>query len=149
MDITVTDIVKKAEVSRASFYRNFGSITDVVDHIIDELSETFIEEILPVLISSDARKLRALLFEHFYRIMRSQDQLTAVHFQNVIAMFSRMNEKIRLRERELCGDTLQDKYLPCAKMGMICSIVAKWFDTGMKETPEEIIDFIMSFLVLF
>ena len=33
IDITVTDIVKKANVARTSFYRNFNSIGDLVDFI--------------------------------------------------------------------------------------------------------------------
>ncbi len=152
LDITVTDIVKKAEVARASFYRNFDSITDVVDHTINELSEKFIDEILPVLASNDERKLRSLLFEHFYCFTRNQNQLTLVRFQNAIVLFSRMNEKMQERERELCelcGDTIRGRYLPCARLGVICSIAARWVDGGMKETPEEIIDFMMSLLVSF
>lgn len=39
MDITVTDIVTRARVARASFYRNFNSINDVIDAISGELSE--------------------------------------------------------------------------------------------------------------
>ena len=31
-------------------------------------------------------------------------------------------------------------------MGLINSVTKKWVDTGMKETPEEMIDFLMSFI---
>ena len=44
MDITVTDIVNKAGVARASFYRNFNSINDVIDTIVDEISDELIED---------------------------------------------------------------------------------------------------------
>ena len=63
MDITVTDIVKKAGVARASFYRNFNSINDVIDVIVDEISDELIGDIFPTLYSSDdscwARRQRA------------------------------------------------------------------------------------------
>ena len=45
MDFTVTDIVTRARVARASFYRDFNSINDVIDAISDELSEEMIEDI--------------------------------------------------------------------------------------------------------
>ena len=32
--------------------------------------------------------------------------------------------------------------------GQINSITRKWMDSGMKETPEEMIDYIMSFILL-
>ena len=35
MDITVTDIVQEAKVARVSFYRNFASISEVLDSIAD------------------------------------------------------------------------------------------------------------------
>ena len=43
MDITVTDIVTRAGVARASFYRNFNSINDVIDAISDEMYFDFLK----------------------------------------------------------------------------------------------------------
>ena len=67
MDITVTDIINTAQVARASFYRNYNSINDVIDAIVDEMSEEFVEDIYPVLNSTDERTWREYLFNHFYR----------------------------------------------------------------------------------
>ena len=39
MDITVTDIVQEANVARVSFYRNFASISEVLDSIADATAE--------------------------------------------------------------------------------------------------------------
>ena len=63
VDITVTDIVNTAQVARVSFYRNFNSISDVVDYITDELANEFIDKILPVLNSNDENKWREFLFD--------------------------------------------------------------------------------------
>ena len=56
MDITVTDIVTRAGVARVSFYRHFNSTSDVIDYIVEMLSEEFMEDILPTLTSRDERK---------------------------------------------------------------------------------------------
>ena len=99
MDITVTDIINTAQVARASFYRNFSSINDVIDSIVNELSEEFIEDIYPTLNSTDERKWREFLFEYFYRFTRNQEKIAAGNFQNMSVMFSRMDIKMREKER--------------------------------------------------
>ena len=43
----------------------------------------------------------------------------------------------------------KDKYLIIGKMGLMYSIEKGWIDTGMEETPEEMIDLIMSAITAF
>ena len=149
MDITVTDIVNTAGVARASFYRNFGSISDVLDAIADEISNEVIGDVLPTLYSNDERKWREFLFNHFYRFTRKMRQVGKIHPQNMSLIFVRMDGKVRKKEVELRGNTLRDKYLASGKIGLINSITKKWIEEGMQETPEEMIDYIMSFILLF
>lgn len=53
MDISETDIVTRAGVARASFYRNFNSIDDVINAISDEILEELIEDLSPILLHHD------------------------------------------------------------------------------------------------
>lgn len=149
MDITVTDIISTAQVARASFYRNFSSINDVIDAIVDDLSEEFLEDIYPALNCSDERKWREFLFKHFYRFTIKQHRMDDFMPQNVSVLFSRMDSKMQQKNAELPSETMRDKYMAIGKMGLINNITKKWMDNGMQETPEEMIDFIMSFINLF
>ena len=149
MDITVTDIVNEARVARASFYRNFTSISDVIDSITSEVSEEMIEEVFPILSSTDERAWREFLFHHFYHFSKAKKSMNDISSSNMSVIFTRMNEKIQDKESELSPKTLRDKYQTIGKWGLINSILQKWIDTGCKETPEEIIDYIMSFITLF
>ena len=146
MDITVTDIVTRARVARASFYRNFNSINDVIDAISDELSEEMIEDISPILLRYDERTWREFLFNHFYRIALRQNQMKRIRFENISVLFTRTEDRIQQSASLFSGDTIQDKYLAVGKMGLINSVTKKWVDTGMQETPEEMIDFLMAFI---
>ena len=146
MDITVTDIVTRAGVARASFYRYFNSINDVIDAISNELSEEMLEDISPVLLRYDERTWREFLFNHFYRIARRQKQMKRIRFENIYVIFTRTEDKIQQSASLFSGDTIQDKYLAVGKMGLINSVTKKWVDTGMQETPEEMIDFLMAFI---
>lgn len=149
MDITVTDIINTAKVARASFYRNFNSINDVIDVIADEISDELIENVFPTLHSSDERKWREFLFNHFYRFTRKQRQIGKIHPQNMDVLFSRMDDKINQKEEKFSSSAIRDKYLAAGKIGLVNGITKKWMDNGMQETPEEMIDYIMSFITLF
>ena len=149
MDITVTDIINTTQVARASFYRNFNSINDVIEIIADEMSNELIEDVFPTLHSSDERKWREYLFNHFYHFTRKQRQMGRMHPQNMDVLFSRMDDKITQKEEKFSSATIRDKYLAVCKIGLVNSITKKWLDSGMKETPEEMIDYIMSFITLF
>lgn len=67
MDITVTDIVKKADVARVTYYRNFDSISDIIESITDRMADEFVTELAPMLDYGDDRSLREFLF-HFFII---------------------------------------------------------------------------------
>lgn len=149
MDITVTDVVNEAQVARASFYRNFNSISDVIDEIVKNMTEDYVEDLFPILSSNDERKWRELLFEHFYRFIRKQRKMSEIHFQNASVIFSRIDNKMREIEETNTSNSMKDKYLAIGKLGLVNSITKKWVDSGMKETPEEMINYIMSFIIKF
>ncbi len=152
MDITVTDIVKKANVARTSFYRNFNSIGELVDFMIDERHTFFEEEVLPVLTSNDERNWREFLFHFFYQISRDCKKMPPQNIcsmQNMSIFFIKSSEKINSLKKENCTDNIKDKYCATGKMALISEIAKKWADTGMIETPEEMVDYIMSFIMKF
>ena len=149
MDITVTNVIKKANVARASFYRNFNSINEVIDAIVDEASSEIIEEVFPILYSTDERKWREFLFNHFYRFMRRQREMPDIRFENLSVIFTRMDNRIQEKSAQFPSETMHDKYTVSAKMGLINNVTQKWMSTGAKETPEDMINYIMSFILKF
>ena len=149
MDITVTEIISKAGVARASFYRNFNSISDVIDAIVKDVTDEIVEDIFPVLSGTDERAWREFLFHHFYHFSGMKNEMQKIVPENMSVIFTRMTDQIRQRECELPQETIQEKYRATAKWGLINNILQKWIDTGAKETPEEVIDYIMSFITLF
>ncbi len=149
MDITVTDLVNHAHVARASFYRHFHSMNDIVDLIADEICASFIEDVYPALMSGDERKLREYLFRYFYQLSGHEDKLANVSPQNTAIFLSRIDARMKAAEIKLPENTVQEKYAVTAKLGLINSISRKWMKDGMKETPEELINYIMSVITLF
>ena len=148
-DITVTDIVNTAQVARVSFYRNFNSISDVVDYITDELANEFIDKILPVLNSNDENKWREFLFDFINNALNNRGKIETINLQNTAVLFSHLNTKMQMYVNVNSNKTISDKYTSYVKACLINNVVKKWIDDGMVETPEEIINYLMSFITLF
>ncbi len=148
-DITVTDIVNTAQVARVSFYRNFNSISDVVDYITDELANEFIDKILPVLNSNDENKWREFLFDFINNALNNRRKIEAINLQNTTVLFSHLNTKMQMYVNVNSNKTISDKYTSYVKACLFNNVVKKWIDDGMVETPEEIINYLMSFITLF
>ena len=149
MEITVTDIVTKAQEARASFYRNYNSIYDVIESVADEIVNSFVEDVIPVLSGGDERKYRDLLFNYFYGIRKLQKNTLPLRFENLSVLFTELDKKAEQKIRILPAETPKDKYGVVGKIGLINSITKKWLDSGTKETPEEMVDYIMSFIMSF
>ena len=149
VDITGTDIVNTAQVARVSFYRNFNSISDVVDYITDELANEFIDKILPVLNSNDENKWREFLFDFINNALNNRGKIEAINLQNTAVLFSHLNTKMQMYVNVNSNKTISDKYTSYVKACLINNVVKKWIDDGMVETPEEIINYLMSFITLF
>lgn len=149
LEITVTDIVRKAGVARASFYRNYDSIGQILDEITEGIAAELSDEVLCVLTGNDQRKWRELLFELFYRLPKLRFVGASRNYENAGIWYSRMNAILQRLQKEMPASTLQEKYAPFGKIGLVVNIIKKWLDTGMQESPEEMVNYIMSFITQF
>lgn len=144
MDITVAELAQTAGVARVSFYRNFTSTSDVVDAIVGDCANEFVEEILPALNSASEREWRRFLFEFFYRMSQRQRMLDTIDPRNTAVLASRMDAAVQTKTFETQEGPLAKKYDTAAKFGLVNSVAKRWMDTGMRETPEEMVDYVLS-----
>ena len=145
MDITVTDIVQEANVARVSFYRNFASISEVLDSIADATAEKLNIEFLPLLDTSDERKLREYLFNYFYQISLNYKEMWAIRGLKMDLFTKRLGEKIHEKRKavESADSDISEKYGWVVKLCVLDGVSRRWIMDEMKETPEEIIDYVM------
>ena len=145
LDITVTDIVQEAKVARVSFYRNFSSISEVLDSIADATAEKLDIEFLPLLDTADERKLREYLFNYFYQISLNYKEMWAIRGLNMDLFTKCLGEKIHEKRKatEPENPAIPEKYGWAVKLCVLDGVSRKWLADGMKETPEEMIDYVM------
>ncbi|MBQ9740173.1 MAG: TetR/AcrR family transcriptional regulator [Kiritimatiellae bacterium] len=148
MEITVTDIITRAGVARASFYRNYNSTSDILEHAIDRVVADFSETVLPIMAGNDERAWRDLLFRYIYQFCEQHRRLASSRPDNIPILFTIMNGRIRELESQRAASTIEEKYRITARVGAISNILRIWMDDGMKESPEEIVNYIMGFITL-
>lgn len=143
--ITVTDVVKEAKVARVSFYRHFSSIPDVLDTIADQTAQKFNIEFLPLMDTSNQRKLREFLFNYFYQISLNHEEMWALDAANISPVSKYLSEKLRktFQVPDPSAASMSEKYGLAAKLCLLDGVAKKWVSDGLQETPEEMIDYVM------
>lgn len=147
LEITVSDVVRDAGVARASFYRNYGSVNDVLNDIMDKITSEISESMLTVFSGNDERKWREFLFGLFYRLSKEDFSMLTQNYENVGILLSRINTCIHEMNERLPSNTMEEKYTPYGRMGFIMNVMKRWADCGMKDSPEEMVDYIMMFIM--
>ena len=150
-DITVSELAEKAGVSRMSFYRNFSSTDDIIESIANDFLYDVSSIVLPVIQENTERKWKDFVFEtvyHFYKIGRAPNFRLQEYAKKLPHSFgiimSRVNDKMtRLAKETVPGDTAVN-YIIYGKIGFVNTVVRKWVETGMRESPDEMIAQIMS-----
>lgn len=144
-DITVTDVVKEAKVARVSFYRHFSSISDVLESIADQTIQKFNIELLPLLDTTNERKLREFLFNYFYQISLNHEEMWALGTVNSNPVSAYLGAKLQknFQISDTSTVTMSEKYGWVAKLCLLDGIARKWVLDGLQETPEEMIDYVM------
>lgn len=152
-DITVSDLVNRAQVARMSFYRNFRSLDDVVESISDKIIQEFIPSLIPALTENSERKWREYLLILFSSFIQAQSyfKMTFARFEKEHAknhiVISRVQEKIEQIENNLPVKTVREKYVAIGKISLVSGIITKWALIGMQEPAEEVIDLIISIIM--
>lgn len=133
-DITVSDIVARAGVARASYYRNFSSKEDVIASagaiIIDDFRQKTIGENRSVLeYESILRMFR------YFRAYRTS--LLTLHRAGFTSMYMQMfGEFIEDVAGDMPYNDIRRYCLPFYS-GAVFTVFVAWLEEGMKESPEE------------
>lgn len=129
-DIAITELVERAGVARASFYRNFSSKENVIEQylilLIREWGREFEERADPSLFAE-------MLLSHFYA---HKEVYLLLYKQNLSSM---IYENIRWScQLDLAGNNFE-RYAKAMFAGAVFGWLDEWARQGMPETPEEIV----------
>jgi Transcriptional regulator len=138
-EITVTDIIKEANVARATYYRNYETKEAVIEDYMDMIKE----ELLP-----DTETSKEIIFAYDNAINGFEKVLTyfLMNKSYILVLYengfgSMIQEIINRYMEEIAGDmpnTSTDKYRLYFIAGAAFNILIKWLKGGAMESPHEI-----------
>ena len=127
--IKVSDVVKKAGISRASFYRNYLDL--------DEIIEEYLEQFFTVKISFT--DIRDLVYQTLSLYYQNQDILLLLYKRKLLDRFDHvMYENVlkEIQERKV----FNNKYQPYFFSGAAIGFIRGWIENSFEETPEVMSD---------
>ncbi len=135
--LTVTELIEKSGVARASFYRNFKSVEELIDYGIQQLAVRYHEgKPFP---EEDFHSREVMLYKfHFYK--EYADLVLAFHHAK---MGTTLLDIITDCEIESGGDmpiSSIARYELYYFAGAFYNMMLCWLESGMKETPEAMAD---------
>ena len=135
--ITVTELITKAGVARASFYRNFQSVEELIDYGIQRMALRYHEG--NACQDEDFHSREAMVYKfRFY-----QENAGLVLAFHRARMTVTLLDVITDCEIEACGDMPVNsisKYELYYFSGAFYNMMLSWLENGTQETPEAMAD---------
>ena len=137
-DISVTEIAKKAGVSRMAFYRNYNLKEDIIINNLDEFFQEYSNQIL----SSEKinnYEIVCLYFAHFRKHERLMKNLNNSNLTYIILerctgfLHSLFHDIMFMRS---CSEE-EDRYCIEFLAGGFYKVLIEWAKSGMKESDED------------
>jgi AcrR family transcriptional regulator len=130
-DISISEICDKAQVGRASFYRNYDSKEEVIQHHTDKLINDWADDIDKDP-SANIYNFFQSLFQHF---QKNQAFYKTLYKQNISSMILTAIRNRLNMDKDIGPSSLYSRaFIAYGIFGWI----DVWFSNGMKETPEEL-----------
>ena len=138
--ISISELVRKAGVSRQSFYRNYKTKEDIVLEIERTIGTQLIEKMKDPGYINNPRKW----FVDFFTIVK--ENTAAVTLLQKSDLFITIFKKIpSYIERQMETVTPELHYCIVGSMAAVHSIARDWFNNGMKESEAEMANLCMHY----
>ena len=146
-EITVSDICRKADISRVSFYHYYDKKDDILIQFSDEKFAEFFDDFTKL----ESMTFHDLIIELFRFLKKISRQLTILRYARKEEI---LLEQFHSYGRYIFSNTLTSKvvkgkdnpYTLPFLVGGLFQIIMLWLDEGMKSTPEEIAENVIEIL---
>lgn len=127
-DITIMEVVKKAGVCRASFYRYYGNLEDVLHSYLSSLERFFIFD--------NKENAKDLLNNIFKKIYEMRSIFGIFLSNNLYSYISELFYDVTYKSI-IHLNVLNNRYQPFFFSGASSSVILAWMKNNFEESPEE------------
>ncbi len=135
--VTVTELIEKAGVARASFYRNFKSIEDIIEYGITQMAERYHEGRGALEEDFHSRELMVYKFRFYKEHARL---VLTFHQANVNTSLLDIITDCEISAHGDMPAASLEKYELYYYSGAFYNMMLCWLESGTKETPEVMAD---------
>lgn len=133
-EISVSDITRKAGVSRMAYYRNYDSKIDILETYLNEAALFLDQSTIPLFESGNLEGYYECLFADF---AKSSDLYLNLLNANLGDVVLRYFNRCTLRFAERYLDASQYRYELLALSGAVFNMAMTWLKAGTQESPRE------------
>lgn len=141
LDITVTDVVKKAGVARASFYRTYKCVDDILTEVLNEVKNVLVNKALPLMVSGDIQGRKSLIKEFFNMVKEKKIPFMDLLPDNRQIILGRI-ENFMSSYRKTSFTNIDEKYKGPINLSIILTTARVWSAFNYEEDIDELIDYI-------
>lgn len=142
-EITVSDVIKKAGISRATFYRHFKSKEDVVKVNVAIFFESFDQD-LQSFIQHQNEEDEIFLIHHFFKMIGEEYELVNLVIKANLegTMIDGIRTIINGQKQQfyqlIPTDTVSEEYTIDLVALSAWGLIARWMKNGCKESTKEL-----------
>lgn len=135
--ISISDVIQTAGVSRSSFYRNFDSKEEVLSQYIQKCYKDYFKD-KPFQFQTDhSFDLNDFLYHRFKFIKQYREYFTTLKKHNLLAyIFEDLDPELA---QILSGMDLHSPYHKAMFASCSAGIIRAWIDNDFKETEKEMV----------
>ena len=137
--ISITELVKKAGVSRSAFYRNY----ETKDALMISISQNAFDKICNFIKSNGFSENKTNLYYNFFKAIKRNEKNFRIYLNSPFKMEQLVGEVIKPSK------TIKEHYEIVAKEGAFYNVLVNWFNNGMKESEIEMANICSDILKFF
>ncbi|MBA4687614.1 MAG: TetR/AcrR family transcriptional regulator [Candidatus Galacturonibacter soehngenii] len=145
--ITITELCKKSDIARRTFYRNFRCIDEVLEYYIEDIILEFEEEMK----AHEKESYRSIITAYFTFWLRYADFLEILNKNNLTHLIFIQYIKCLLQMPYIANyksdSPINEPIFSCKiaySAGGLWSLLSYWCANGCTQTPTELADTILS-----
>ncbi len=143
--ITISDIQRESSVSRATFYRLFD---DVIDVLIWKCDSDYIKVFNKCVSEMKSRDSKYACIETYFRTWQERgsllEVLVKIHRTDIV--FNSFIDNYHIitdRYTDVENFNKDPRFFAALRSGVAFATLCYWIESGKKQTPEELMNFLM------
>ena len=141
LDISVSDLVREAGIARASFYRNYDSLDEVLLDSIDLFFNTLFSKWVPFFQQGDETKIKAGLAAFLDRLKEPSSPYRKILPENRALISVRLGQLVSSR-KEFQAGTVKDHYDLYVMAYTFIAAASYWMSNGCKEESSYVAEYL-------